>query len=197
MLRGGPKCGGSSPPEKVGEAAHLFCHQPEMAILFLEPRVIPAVVLIQLTAKIIWKCIAALRACPQGFYCHLCRLSLLTIPVPHEYSHTQNMVKTMPCVRKFSGSSPSLKMLIFFNEETTMKSAKMLSSSPHAGKKDFLVQIFQKFVPRNLLYLKSTSMCMLRQDSAMMPCYAGDLFLDLSLQTWYKSTECFSRLVHV
>ena len=53
MLRGGPKCGGSSPPEKVGEAAHLFRHQPEMVILFFEPRVIPAVVLIQLTAKII------------------------------------------------------------------------------------------------------------------------------------------------
>ena len=32
---------------------------------------------------------------------------------------------------------------------------------------------------------------------AMMLCYAGDLILDLSLQTWYKSTECFSRLVHV
>ena len=46
----------------------------------------------------------------------------------------------MPSVKFFSGGSPSLKMSTFCNEETPMKSAKMLSSAPHAGEEGLLKQ---------------------------------------------------------
>ena len=67
--------------------------------------------------------------------------------------------------------------------------------------KDLFFQISELFVRINLLYLKSTSMCISEGCVCLTPCYAGDLCLlvvqiDLSLQTWYKSTECFSRLEH-
>ena len=51
------------------------------------------------------------------------------------------------------------------------------------GTKDLFGQIFQKFVRINLLYLKSTSMCMLEACACLMPCYAGVLLLDLSLHS--------------